>query len=121
MRRFACLLLLSLLCVAACRTADPSLKSSSGEDLADLDPLPYRLAIAPIHGMPTDGFETNAPIHFTADNAELQGMLIAILDSDLEHAKELKIHSQRAVNETIRIPRGEKGTLAESIVAARAM
>ena len=120
MRRAPILLLLPLLLAVACRTADPSLKSASGEDLADLDPLPYRLAIAPVHGMATDGFQTEAPIHFTADNAGLQDMLVAVLDSDREHAKDLKIHSQRAVNEAVMIPRGERGTIAESIIAARA-
>ena len=37
---------LALLFALACRSTDPSFRNRSGERLSDLDPLPYRVAIA---------------------------------------------------------------------------
>jgi len=98
---------LLLTCTIACRASDPSFRSKSGERLSDLDPLPFRVAIAKIEsagvfsGKKTEGQRES--LWFTFNDRGLQEFLVAVMSSNPELAKQYRIKGLRTFNETLAV------------------
>ncbi len=97
--RFATPLLL-VLCAAGCRTSDRAYSTGDGREVKTLDPVPYRIALAPVEsGGWLDGKRKgDEPYWFTLDDDGMQAMLVALMDTDPAPAEKLKLETQQAAN-----------------------
>lgn len=101
-------LLVAVLLAAACRVTDPAYLTSDGKKVSNLDPIPYRIAVAPVEsGGRLDGARREGePYWFTLDDDGMQALLVAVMDPDEAVADAYGLETQRAAN--IVFPIGER-------------
>lgn len=112
----ASILFLGLLFAATgCRSADRAYQTSDGREVRTLDPVPFRVAVAPVEsGGRLDGRrKRDEPYWFTLDDAGLQALVVALLDADPLPAKAYKLESQRAAEGVVALRERDPRLLLE--------
>ena len=119
------LVICALLAVVSCRASDPSFRTRSGERLSDLDPLPFRVAIARLDGKLLPGIrepDQKESLWFAMTATHVQDCLVALLDRKLPTKRvaepQFRLTGLRTFNEARGVASSE---LDESVLLARAM
>jgi hypothetical protein len=97
------LLLVPVLLGVGCHTTDPAYQARDGRDVRDLEPLPYKIAIAQLGEYPRQEEADDDGYWFVLGNEEVQDLLVAVADFEEAAAEERKLLSQRAANEVIEL------------------
>jgi len=96
-----------LIVVAACRTNDPSFRNRAGERLSDLDPLPYRVAIAKIDSQNVftgeKDHDSEGNLWFTFNDRGVQEFFVAVLGRDPAAPRKYRVKSLNTFNETLSV------------------